>query len=385
MCCSLLAAAHPLLTRAALQVSLLTCAPGPDIYEREGHTGLRFYDPETGTDFVANWGLFDFASPGFVYRFVKGETDYMVGAIPTRLFLDSYRGQQRRVTEQIINMTPEQAAHALELVEVNLLPENRVYRYNYVKDNCSTRPLAIIERSIGAISFPSSPVWVGHESTTYRHVMEHYHLGYPWYQFGIDLALGSGIDTQISTRDITFAPIATVEMVRSATVDTPAGRIPLITSENVLVDGASEGVSQPHTQWWLTPFFIFLISALAISMVSIYDWITKKRSRWLSVVLYLLYGVAGCIIAFLVFVSVHEATSPNWLILWLNPLCLLVAILSIPRRAPRALLWLQIARLAGIAVLIGVWLGGVQSCNSAFIFLVIADLTRIATDCLNSK
>ena len=56
-------------------VSLVTFHPGSDIYELEGHTALRVTTPE-GIDIAANWGLFDFNTPNFVYRFVKGETDY---------------------------------------------------------------------------------------------------------------------------------------------------------------------------------------------------------------------------------------------------------------------------------------------------------------------
>lgn len=58
----------------SLRVSLLTAYPGADIYQLEGHTALRIRHPQRG-DYVVNWGLFDFDSPGFVYRFVKGETD----------------------------------------------------------------------------------------------------------------------------------------------------------------------------------------------------------------------------------------------------------------------------------------------------------------------
>lgn len=36
-----------------------------------------------GRDLAVNYGIFDFDSPNFIYRFVKGETDYMVAAIPS--------------------------------------------------------------------------------------------------------------------------------------------------------------------------------------------------------------------------------------------------------------------------------------------------------------
>lgn len=71
-------------------VSLVTIYPGSDIYELEGHSALRLRMPG-GADIAVNFGLFDFDSPNFVYRFVSGQTDYMAGAMPWQPFLDSYR------------------------------------------------------------------------------------------------------------------------------------------------------------------------------------------------------------------------------------------------------------------------------------------------------
>lgn len=93
-------------------VSFLTCSEGPEIYELEGHTAIRVVDPVNGTDYVVNWGIFDFAAPNFVYRFVKGETDYMSGTAPTRYFLSQYARQGRTVTEQRLRLTPGQDRHA---------------------------------------------------------------------------------------------------------------------------------------------------------------------------------------------------------------------------------------------------------------------------------
>ncbi len=89
---------------------------------------------------MVNWGLFDFAAPNFVYRFVKGETDYLAGASSTDRFLEIYRREGRKVVEQTLDLTPEEALRVVELTYLNLRPENRVYRYNYVLDNCATRP-----------------------------------------------------------------------------------------------------------------------------------------------------------------------------------------------------------------------------------------------------
>ena len=63
-------------------VSVLTCAPGNEIYAVFGHTALRYENLSRGEDWVYNYGMFSFRTPNFVMRFVKGETDYQLGRIP---------------------------------------------------------------------------------------------------------------------------------------------------------------------------------------------------------------------------------------------------------------------------------------------------------------
>ena len=45
-------------------------------------------------------------------------------------------------------------------------------------------------------------------------------------------------------------------------------------------------------------------------------------------------GLAGLLLTFLIFVSVHYATSPNWLYLWLNPLCFIGGTLYLDKKIP---------------------------------------------------
>ena len=201
-------------------VSLLTCSEGREIYELEGHTGLRIQHPLYG-DFTVNWGVFDFDSPGFVYRFVKGETDYIAAAVSTDRFLEAYRRQGRTVREQTLRLTPAQTDRLVDMIMTNIRPENRVYRYNYVLDNCATRPLMMIEKAIGDTVTLGSKALEGRDATTFRNVMRHHHRNYPWYQFGIDTALGSGIDRPISQRETGFAPVVLADMIAGAT--TPGG------------------------------------------------------------------------------------------------------------------------------------------------------------------
>ena len=66
----------------SIRLSLLTCAPGEEIYSLFGHTAIRYEDPANGIDAVFNYGLFSFNTPNFILRFSLGETDYQLG-LPT--------------------------------------------------------------------------------------------------------------------------------------------------------------------------------------------------------------------------------------------------------------------------------------------------------------
>ncbi len=258
-----------------------------------------------GVDLTANWGLFDFASPGFVYRFVRGETDYSIGVCPTDYFVESYRRHDRRVTEQIINLTPRQAIRVIEFVEENLKPENRIYRYNYVRDNCATRPLQIIERAIGdTVRFTTDADQLG-ASPSYRSEMRYFHRNYPWYQFGIDPALGSGLDHPITVRETIFAPVVLQQLAADAVIVTPEGDIPLVRSTLILSDGLADGPIEAPTPWYLTPLFASCLVLLAALLLTLRDLRRDKIARWFDALLFGAFGLDGIVIAFLVFHKVH--------------------------------------------------------------------------------
>lgn len=366
-----------------IRVSLLTARAGADIYQLEGHTALRIQSPDRG-DYVINWGLFDFAAPNFVYRFVKGETDYMAGAAPTDRFLEMYRREGRVVVEQALNLTPFEKLRVIELTDNNLMPANRVYRYNYVLDNCATRPLAVIERaicdtlSLGATSLPAKSV------STFRNAMRHYHVNYPWYQFGIDLALGSGIDRRISSREMSFAPEALEQMMSSAERRDGAK---LVEGTSVLVGAEGESPVLPPTPWYLAPMFwcsIVLLVSICVSVGQIRRKSPGVASKIFDTLFYLAMGLAGCVIIFLVVISVHEATSPNWLLLWLNPLCFIPVMAVWVKRMEKLLFSYQILNFASLIVLLILFGCGVQSPNAAFIPLIVADGVR-ALSCIKNN
>ena len=342
------------------QISLITCGPGKDIYELEGHTALRIR--HNGMDVAVNYGLFDFDAPNFVYRFVKGETDYMVGAAPFEYFLRQYVREGRDVYEQPLNLSPDAARRLVELLDENLRRENRVYRYNYVKDNCATRPLAMIERAMGDTLALKAGGYT--EGWTFREAMRYYHRNYPWYQFGIDLALGSGIDYVITEREKAFVPVVLMEMMAGCGV-----------VDSTFVLSAGDKAMPEPTPWWLTPLAVGIAVLLFAIGIAVRDVRRMKVTRWVDACLFGIYGIAGLVIAFLVFVSEHEATSPNWLLLWLNPFCLIVPAFIYIKSCRKLVKLYGIVNFVALFLLIILWPLTGQSGNVAFIPLILADAT----------
>lgn len=342
--------------------------PGSDIYELEGHSAL-VVDIDGQQPVAFNYGVFDFNSPNFVYRFVKGETDYMAVAWPWDLYRQSFVHAGRRTVMHELNLNSEQKRRLLDFLVENVQPQNATYRYNYVKDNCATRPLRAVEIALGdSIMLGEAPAELRAATPTFRNIMRHWHESYPWYQFGIDLALGGGIDYPLSRREIAFAPIELDAMLADATV----GGRPLVKDVTIAVDAPS-AVAAP-TPWYLSPLFVcWAIFALALLV----SFLRKPvAARCFDAVYFTVAGLAGCIIAFLIFISTHEATSPNWLILWLNPFALLVPVLIWSRRTRAVLRYYYIAQLAAIAVMAIAWPFIAQSANAAFLPLILTTVLR---------
>lgn len=342
-------------------VSILTCAPGAEVFELEGHSALRLqYD---GFDLTVNWGLFDFNSPNFIYRFVKGETDYSTGACHTRQFLMHYAMEGRRVDEYVINLDREQALRLVELLNDNLQPANRTYRYNYLFDNCATRPYEIISQATGR----DLPLCDLEDTTTFREEMRRFHHNYPWYQFGIDLCLGSGIDRPISSRDAIFAPVNLTNLLTYASSS-------MVCSINNPIKGSAAGTSSGPTPWILSPMAA-MCALLALSIiVSVISRKHRTIMRIFSSLLFLVFGLAGCIIAFLVFISSHEATSPNWILIWLNPLCLIIPTLLWVRKCREFVRIYCIAFSLASTTLIVIGITGIQNLNPAFYPAILAGI-----------
>ena len=132
-------------------VYLITCGPGTETYSIYGHSALRIVIPEKNSDLIYNWGVFDFNTPNFAWKFAKGRLDYMFGVESLQRFLQTYLFEQRFVYSQKINLNADETRRLISLINENLKPENINYRYDFFYDDCSTRIRDLLEKSIGKL------------------------------------------------------------------------------------------------------------------------------------------------------------------------------------------------------------------------------------------
>ncbi len=304
-------------TNDSIQISLLTVSPGQEVYEVFGHTALRVKQGER--DWVFNYGLFDFEAPNFIYRFVKGETDYQLGINNFQSFLVSYAMRGAEVREQTLNINQEEAKRILEALLENYKPENRVYRYNFFHDNCATRPRdMIIENIDHEVRYTDTSA-----EKSYRTWVREKTQAYPWLMFGMDLALGSKADLLATYQRAMFLPEELHKSFNNA-IKIPM-RDPLVLTDEVLLTADPSAVETSSFKM-IGPATLGYILWALILLLSIYDFKAGQPSRWLDTVLFLIAGIAGCIIYFLNFVSVHPAVDANFHTFWLHPIYLLLCI-----------------------------------------------------------
>jgi hypothetical protein len=317
-----------------LTITLMTFSVGEAVWERFGHNALWIHDATTGEDIAYNWGLFDFEQPGFFRRFLTGDTKYWMGAEPAWSIVTAYTNAGRPITFQTLNLTPAQALALRDYVERNALEENKYYRYDYFRDNCSTRLRDALDRTLGgALRRATDTVQT---ALTYRSESLRLTEGDEPVQTGIDVALGRGADTPLTAWESFFIPMHLRDAIRIVKVPRPDGTlVPLVANERVMAPPSDvwrvvEPRSvQDHTRRNL------VIGGLVAALLLLFRLLSRSRSRrwamWVVAVLgvmwSLLCGTLGAILLLAWVATKHVFWAQNENLLLLSPVWLLLVYL----------------------------------------------------------
>lgn len=302
----------------SIEVGLLTCYPGSEVYSLYGHTAIRFHNISTNEDWTFNYGVFNFKQKFFVLKFAFGKTDYELGMFTMKAFLKEYKKEGRKVIEQVLNLTQEEKVTLFLALCDNWRPENCMYRYNFFKDNCTTRARDIILWAINSDSTSIEIPEFDGKRLTWRENIHIYTAGHEWEELGNDLALGQPTDDMMTDEERQFLPLNLMGDFANATIKTTFGSVPLVATTRLILDGNETSQSVNNAP---TPLQCIAILALIVVIVFLIEIKKKKIILPFDILLLIIIGLAGIVMTVLA-ISDHPATFFNWQILILTPLAL---------------------------------------------------------------
>ena len=286
-----------------LQISILTCAAGEDIYTAWGHSAIRVVDSIKHTDYVFNYGTFDFNEPYFLTKFIKGNLKYFISVNEYSDFIEQYKYEGRSIQEQVLKLTAAEKTKWYTALQINTIGDNRFYLYNFITDNCTTR----VKDGLFTNAF-IQPIHIPVRSFRDEVVKAPYAQGIPWIGFGIDLLLGAYSDQEPDNFKSGFLPPLLFNQIGSIK------KLVLKTntySFSTSIKPVSAGPS---------PFVILLIILFFYAFVSKWNsLLTQKIAKVIDVVLLVLFSIGGSLVFYMSLISLHTACYENFNLMWLHP------------------------------------------------------------------
>ncbi len=299
----------------SVEVSLLTVAPGAELYSCFGHSGIRFRDTLSGMDIVFNYGTFDFDKPGFYTNFVRGKLWYMISAEPFSYFKELYSYENRRVTELVLSLNAREKQKLFSFLLWNYKPENREYRYDFFLDNCASRIRDVFEKQLD-----DKPIWDEQSfqsGLSFRQLIDPYIHDRKWIDLGIDLILGSPSDRKALPREYVFLPDHLETCFKNAR---RADGQSLVAESRIILD-----LPRPvYNDFEPGPVAVLWVICILICLISIYEYIKKKSIPLVSTITFIPFGILGVFYLFMWFGTDHHFCGMNYNLLWASPFLLML-------------------------------------------------------------
>lgn len=329
-------AASALQLSDSTQLSLLTVAPGNELYSAFGHSGIRVKDFKRNIDIVFNYGTFDFNQPDFYVNFVKGKMLYMLDVGSFESFMAMYEYEERSVVEDVLNLTENEKQNIFSFLLNNAQPNNRNYRYEFFFDNCATRIRDVFEKELNnKIQFH----YQGFDTTkTLRQMLDLYVNESPWVKFGFYLILGLPCDVAANPRTQAFLPDYLQKTFEQANIKTPNGIEPFVIKKQVLL----QYPSPKEANDLLTPKICMLLLLIIAILLALAELALKKHLVVFDFIIFFAAGLLGTFFLSMWLFTEHYSVKKNLNMLWAIPLFLPLSFtLFFKKFKPFNTLWLS--------------------------------------------
>lgn len=314
---------------ARLRIILYTYGPGDDVFERFGHVALAVADSTTGENVAFNWGMFDFNQPNFLGRFLTGDTRYWMAGYATADFNASYAGENRSIRAQELQLSPMARGAIYDYVSWNAAEENRFYRYDYYRDNCSTRIRDLLD---WAVNGQLGPAWsaVGSSRTWRGETARITATDLPIYVL-TNIALGRPADRTLTRWEEAFLPEHLATHLASTSVRNATGTlVPLVSHDTMLFSAGREAMPEAppgRTPWGLAVGVMLGGTVLLLGRVQARHSSASVALGAMSAVWFGAGGVIGTALLLAGTVTRHDPyMGSNLTLMQVHPLLLLAAV-----------------------------------------------------------
>jgi hypothetical protein len=309
----------------AVHVYLITVGPGAEVYEKFGHNMIRFVGPAAALgqrediDVAFNWGVFSFDQPNFIWHFIQGRMLYSTAAEDYPDQLEEYKQDDRSVWQQELNLTADQKQRLWEILVNDIQPAHRDYRYDYYRDNCSTRSRDALDQVLnGQIRWQleSTPT-----STSYRWHTRRLMQSNFWLYTALQYVLGHPTDQKIDAWQECFLPVQMMHSLERVTVTDSAGKsTPLVLNQNQIIQSSRyiESGFLPNCFWIYATIGLALAAIFLLPCFVAMRWWLKIPWSIVAIGWCMLGGAAGSILVWLNCFTDHVASYRNENILQLS-------------------------------------------------------------------
>ncbi|HUS01039.1 MAG TPA: DUF4105 domain-containing protein, partial [Chitinophagaceae bacterium] len=232
-------------------------------------------------------------------------------------FKRAYEYERRSMIEQVLNLSCNEKQKMYQLLQQNLMGENKFYKYDFLFDNCTTRLRDLLEKSADApVHF--SPI-VKEKTTFRRHIFEYMDYNDKlWTKLGMDILLGNNTDAVMTNREAMFLPDYLLKGFDSGRI----GNKPVVQSKNIIIDLPVETLRQAKDQknFFTGPFFFFCLLLIVIALLSTSrNTAVKKFLFGFDGFLFFITGFAGILMLVMWFGTEHIVCRNNYNLLWAWP------------------------------------------------------------------
>ncbi len=358
-----------------LQISLLTCTPGEELYSTFGHSAFRVIDSNSVTDIVYNYGTFNFDDDGFYLKFIRGKLLYYVSTEnfngPTG-FKEYYRSQNRGMIEQVLNLSPAEKITIRHFLNENLKEENKYYKYDFFFDNCTTR-LRDILKNLHDSAFCKKPVMPA--GSRFRQAIHEYldKNGKSWSELGIDILLGRPCDAVMTPAQMQFLPDNLMKSLDSSNTN----HFMVLSEQNLYP------VTEDNTKnTFFTPLVVFSLLFIIIVLTGV--WKNKSDSHRIARIFlqgfdgifFFLVGALGILLILMWTCTDHSMCKSNYNLLWAWPTHFIMAFFVNSRKQ-----WVKKYfgfTAIGLTVVLLTWFFLPQQMNNGLIPIVLLLIYRSA-------